>query len=109
MHARKRTRKHARTYTQNVDQLCFSLTHTRRLPVLLSLSLYLSIYLSLTHVHAERAPPVLLSLALAPSLSHTLTHTHTHARTHTQNVDHLCFSRSPLLSVYADMSTTCKE
>ena len=23
--------------------------------------------------------------------------------------DHLCFSRSPLLSVYADMSTTCKE
>lgn len=25
------------------------------------------------------------------------------------NVDHLCFSRSPLLSVYADMSTTCKE
>eukprot|EP01036_Dinobryon_divergens_P029629 gene29629-38752_t len=24
-------------------------------------------------------------------------------------VDHLCFSRSPLLSVYADMSTTCKE
>ena len=26
-----------------------------------------------------------------------------------QNVDHLCFSRSPLLSVYADMSTTCKE
>jgi hypothetical protein len=23
-------------------------------------------------------------------------------------VDHLCFSRSPLLSVYADMSTTCK-
>ena len=26
-----------------------------------------------------------------------------------QNVDHLCFSRSPLLSVYADMCTTCKE
>jgi len=25
------------------------------------------------------------------------------------NVDHLCFSRSPLLSVYADMSVTCKE
>lgn len=25
------------------------------------------------------------------------------------NVDHLCFSRSPLLSVYADMSTACKE
>jgi len=25
------------------------------------------------------------------------------------NVDHLCFSRSPLLSVYADMSTCCKE
>jgi len=25
------------------------------------------------------------------------------------NVDQLCFSRSPLLSVYADMSTTCKE
>jgi len=25
------------------------------------------------------------------------------------SVDHLCFSRSPLLSVYADMSTTCKE
>lgn len=24
-------------------------------------------------------------------------------------MDHLCFSRSPLLSVYADMSTTCKE
>ena len=24
-------------------------------------------------------------------------------------IDHLCFSRSPLLSVYADMSTTCKE
>jgi 15-cis-phytoene desaturase len=24
-------------------------------------------------------------------------------------VDHLLFSRSPLLSVYADMSTTCKE
>ena len=24
------------------------------------------------------------------------------------NVDHLCFSRSPLLSVYADMSVTCK-
>jgi len=24
-------------------------------------------------------------------------------------VDHLCFSRSPLLSVYADMSRTCKE
>ena len=24
-------------------------------------------------------------------------------------VDHLTFSRSPLLSVYADMSTTCKE
>jgi len=24
-------------------------------------------------------------------------------------VDHLCFSRSPLLSVYADMSTCCKE
>lgn len=24
-------------------------------------------------------------------------------------VDHLCFSRSPLLSVYADMSVTCKE
>jgi len=24
-------------------------------------------------------------------------------------VDHLCFSRSPFLSVYADMSTTCKE
>lgn len=23
-------------------------------------------------------------------------------------VDHLCFSRSPFLSVYADMSTTCK-
>lgn len=23
-------------------------------------------------------------------------------------VDHLLFSRSPLLSVYADMSTTCK-
>ena len=26
-----------------------------------------------------------------------------------KNVYHLCFSRSPLLSVYADMSTTCKE
>jgi len=26
-----------------------------------------------------------------------------------QGIDHLCFSRSPLLSVYADMSTTCKE
>merc|ERR1712146_595860 len=26
-----------------------------------------------------------------------------------QNVDHLCFSRSKYLSVYADMSTTCKE
>ena len=26
-----------------------------------------------------------------------------------QGVDHLTFSRSPLLSVYADMSTTCKE
>lgn len=26
-----------------------------------------------------------------------------------KNVDHLCFSRSPLLSVYADMSVTCKE
>eukprot|EP00979_Chaetoceros_neogracilis_P004283 scaffold755_cov222-Chaetoceros_neogracile.AAC.4 len=26
-----------------------------------------------------------------------------------QGVDHLCFSRSPLLSVYADMSTSCKE
>jgi 15-cis-phytoene desaturase len=26
-----------------------------------------------------------------------------------EGVDHLCFSRSPLLSVYADMSTTCKE
>merc|ERR1740120_247881 len=26
-----------------------------------------------------------------------------------RNVDHLCFSRSPLLSVYADMSTCCKE
>lgn len=26
-----------------------------------------------------------------------------------KNVDHLCFSRSPLLSVYADMSTTCRE
>jgi 15-cis-phytoene desaturase len=25
------------------------------------------------------------------------------------SVDHLCFSRSPLLSVYADMSVTCKE
>merc|ERR1719223_297769 len=25
------------------------------------------------------------------------------------NVDHLCFGRSPLLSVYADMSTCCKE
>jgi len=25
------------------------------------------------------------------------------------NVDHLCFSRSPFLSVYADMSTCCKE
>jgi len=24
-------------------------------------------------------------------------------------IDHLCFSRSPLLSVYADMSVTCKE
>jgi 15-cis-phytoene desaturase len=24
-------------------------------------------------------------------------------------VDHLLFSRSPLLSVYADMSVTCKE
>merc|ERR1711938_235614 len=24
-------------------------------------------------------------------------------------IDHLCFSRSPLLSVYADMSTSCKE
>lgn len=24
-------------------------------------------------------------------------------------VDHLLFSRSPLLSVYADMSTTCRE
>jgi 15-cis-phytoene desaturase len=24
-------------------------------------------------------------------------------------VDHLCFSRSPLLSVYADMSVTCRE
>ena len=26
-----------------------------------------------------------------------------------KNVDHLCFSKSPYLSVYADMSTTCKE
>jgi 15-cis-phytoene desaturase len=26
-----------------------------------------------------------------------------------KGIDHLCFSRSPLLSVYADMSTTCKE
>ena len=26
-----------------------------------------------------------------------------------KSVDHLCFSRSSLLSVYADMSTTCKE
>mmetsp|Transcript_24251 Transcript_24251/g.29170 ORF Transcript_24251/g.29170 Transcript_24251/m.29170 type:complete len:493 (+) Transcript_24251:492-1970(+) len=26
-----------------------------------------------------------------------------------KQVDHLCFSRSPLLSVYADMSVTCKE
>jgi 15-cis-phytoene desaturase len=26
-----------------------------------------------------------------------------------RTVDHLLFSRSPLLSVYADMSTTCKE
>merc|ERR1719311_800901 len=26
-----------------------------------------------------------------------------------EGVDHLCFSRSPLLSVYADMSVTCKE
>lgn len=26
-----------------------------------------------------------------------------------KGVDHLCFSRSPLLSVYADMSRTCKE
>jgi len=26
-----------------------------------------------------------------------------------KTIDHLCFSRSPLLSVYADMSTTCKE
>mmetsp|Transcript_53284 Transcript_53284/g.79155 ORF Transcript_53284/g.79155 Transcript_53284/m.79155 type:complete len:620 (-) Transcript_53284:98-1957(-) len=26
-----------------------------------------------------------------------------------KGVDHLCFSRSPLLSVYADMSTSCKE
>merc|ERR1719231_1800580 len=26
-----------------------------------------------------------------------------------KGVDHLCFSRSPLLSVYADMSITCKE
>merc|ERR1719217_1656547 len=26
-----------------------------------------------------------------------------------QAVDHLCFSRSPLLSVYADMSVTCNE
>ena len=26
-----------------------------------------------------------------------------------QSVDHLCFSRSKYLSVYADMSTTCKE
>merc|ERR1711976_128225 len=26
-----------------------------------------------------------------------------------KNVNHLCFSRSPLLSVYADMSTCCKE
>mmetsp|Transcript_14460 Transcript_14460/g.30555 ORF Transcript_14460/g.30555 Transcript_14460/m.30555 type:complete len:624 (+) Transcript_14460:23-1894(+) len=26
-----------------------------------------------------------------------------------QGVDHLCFSRSPLLSVYADMSRCCKE
>eukprot|EP00566_Odontella_aurita_P005201 CAMPEP_0113538968 /NCGR_PEP_ID=MMETSP0015_2-20120614/7660_1 /TAXON_ID=2838 /ORGANISM="Odontella" /LENGTH=629 /DNA_ID=CAMNT_0000438601 /DNA_START=263 /DNA_END=2153 /DNA_ORIENTATION=+ /assembly_acc=CAM_ASM_000160 len=26
-----------------------------------------------------------------------------------KGVDHLCFSRSPLLSVYADMSVTCKE
>lgn len=26
-----------------------------------------------------------------------------------QAIDHLCFSRSPLLSVYADMSVTCKE
>lgn len=25
-----------------------------------------------------------------------------------ETIDHLCFSRSPLLSVYADMSTTCK-
>jgi len=24
-------------------------------------------------------------------------------------IDHLCFSRSPLLSVYADMSRSCKE
>ena len=27
----------------------------------------------------------------------------------TQAVDHLCFSRSPLLSVYADMSVCVKE
>merc|ERR1719222_889945 len=26
-----------------------------------------------------------------------------------KNIDALCFSRSPLLSVYADMSTCCKE
>jgi 15-cis-phytoene desaturase len=26
-----------------------------------------------------------------------------------KGLDHLCFSRSPLLSVYADMSTTCEE
>jgi 15-cis-phytoene desaturase len=26
-----------------------------------------------------------------------------------KGIDHLCFSRSPYLSVYADMSTTCKE
>ena len=25
------------------------------------------------------------------------------------DIDHLLFSRSPLLSVYADMSITCKE
>jgi 15-cis-phytoene desaturase len=30
-------------------------------------------------------------------------------RKFTNSVDHLCFSRSPLLSVYADMSVTCKE
>jgi 15-cis-phytoene desaturase len=49
---------------------------------------------------------------------HTHTHTHKHTRTHNlqlwfdrklRSVDGLCFSRSPLLSVYADMSVCCDE